>query len=520
MEQEFNNKILTFSELIRQELDSTVNKWESTLKVSPPAKRIKNLKTFSQEIDSLLEALKQSPLLESIKMGAYYRELLELTSSYAIGKEEVQEFTEIARWFKYALRQIVEMMNKEELFDGFSTEVDIFNQQFNGSTDLFASFFFDSTLDMLIEYARKPWLRNKISVGLYGRMCAGKTSVLNSLFNENFPVCLGENTAIPTYLYYGEELDFISLIDAHDNIQKIGTSDISIIDWEKSYHFPFHRLYDYIAKQNSSEILKSFTFVDAPGVLSGQSSNHIAADKSIENTDIIIWVSDINKSFEKDQIDYLLKHVNNKPIYIVLTFTNLMTDEQYSTAKQVYIDKIEEYKLNVKGIIRYNSNEPELFKETFHNHVIIGSIADEDITAFSPEEQLMTGLRYLRNILQANLEHYTSVNTNAISEQERLENKLSTQYNILSNRLNELVSAYNHMCYEYNDSILLSAMLEPINRMSNDIDRLIEAYNETNIADLAIDMTRCIYNSSEAKKKQEKIKDLQEKLEAIIDNIF
>ena len=241
MEQEFNRKIITFSELIKREIDSTLNVWESKIRMSPPAKRIKNIKTFSQEIDDAANALQQGPILESIKMGAYYRKLIELTSSSIIGKEEIQEFTEIARWFKYALRQIVEMMNKEELFDGFPKDVDMFNEQFNGSTDLFASYFFDSTLDMLVEYARKPWLRNKISIGLYGRMSAGKTSVLNTLFNENFPVCLGENTAIPTYLYHGEELDYISLIDAHDNIQRIDISNISIIDWEKSFHFPFHR---------------------------------------------------------------------------------------------------------------------------------------------------------------------------------------------------------------------------------------------------------------------------------------
>lgn len=522
MEKEILSKIQHVSDVIKNSTQSKTDGWRAKidqLTGKPLPIRNKSISSISNEIDSIIEVLQGGNLFDALKMGAYYQRFVDLASSKTEGKDDVKEIQEVAGILKYALRQIVEMMDKEKLFDGFSEDVDIFNKKCDGSTNIFASYFFDRPLDMFVEYARKPWSRNKVAVGLYGRMSAGKTSVLNALFDEKFPVCTGENTAVPTYLYYGNECNYISLVDAQDSIQKIDVSEISIIDWDKSYHFPFHRMYDYIAKQNDSEVLLNFTFVDAPGVFSGTSSNHIAADKSIEKIDIIVWVTDLKDSLGDEEKQYLAKHANGRPVYIVTTFTELMTDEQYQNGKQVIIDRIEEIDINLKGILRYNKNCPETFKENFNNIVITGTIADGEITPTAPEDTLMFGIKYLQKILEANLSHYTEARVTAANKQEEIENAIRNQGNTFSNRINDVLASHNHLCDEYNTSILLSAMLAPINRLTGDLNRMISSYNNMDIVNLAMDL--CLYRikEAEAEQMQVKIQDLQHKLEVIIDKI-
>lgn len=522
MENEILAKIQYVSDEINSARQSATDTWHTKIdKLSgkPLPLRNKSIGSIAKEIDSIIEALQAGPLYDTLKMGAYYKRFINLASSKTEGKEEIKEIQEITGILKYALRQVVEMMDKEKLFDGFSEEFDIFNTKCDGSTNVFASYFFDRPLDMLAEYARKPWAKNKLSVGLYGRMSAGKTSILNTLFDEKFPVCAGENTAVPTYLYYGDECNYISLVDAQDSIQKIGVDEISIIDWDKSYHFPFHRMYDYIAKQNNSNVLLNFTFVDAPGVFSGTSSNHIAADKSIEKIDIIVWVTDLNQSFGDEEKIYLSEHANGKPVYIVTTYTNLMTDEKYQKGKQVIIDRIEETDINLKGILRYDSNCPEKFKENFNNLVITGTIADGEITPIAPEDTLMFGIKYLQKVLEANLSHYTDARVTAVNKQEEIENAIKNQSNSFRNRINDVLGSHSHLCNEYNTSYLLSAMLAPINRLTGDLNRMIDSYNDMDIVNLAMDL--CIYRikESEAEQMQTKIQDLQHKLEVIIEKI-
>lgn len=522
MEKEILSRIQYVSDEIHNATQAHADLWRTKINKltgKPLLVRNKSISSIASEIDSIIEALQAGPLYDTLNMGAYYKRFINLASSQTEGKEKVREIQEVTGILKYALRQVVEMMDKEKLFDGFSEEFDIFNNKCDGSTNIFASYFFDSPLDMFAEYARKPWSKNKLSVGLYGRMSAGKTSVLNTLFDEKFPVCTGENTAVPTYLYYGDECNYISLVDAQDSIQKIDISEISIIDWDKSYHFPFHRMYDYIAKQNNSEVLLNFTFVDAPGVFSGTSSNHIAADKSIEKIDIIVWVTDLNQSFGEEEKKYLSDHANGKPVYIVTTFTNRMTDEQYQKGKQVIIDRIEETDINLKGILRYDSNCPEKFKENFHNIVITGTIADGEITPVAPEDTLMFGITYLQKVLEANLSHYTEARVTAVNKQEEIENAIKNQSNTFRNRVNDVLGSHSHLCNEYNDSYFLSAMLAPINRLTGDLNRMIDSYNDMDIVNLAMDL--CIYRikESEAEQMQTKIQDLQQKLEVIIDKI-
>lgn len=518
MGKEILTKIQYVSDEMKSATQAKADAWQTEIDRKPLSIRDKTIKTISNEIDSIIEAQQAGPLFDTLKMGAYYRRLVNLASSKTEGKDD-DIIEKQAGILKYALRQIVEMMDKEKLFDGFSEDVDIFNGKCNGSTNIFASYFFDRPLDVFVEYARKPWLKNKVLVGLYGRMSAGKTSVLNALFDENFPECIGENTAVPTYLYYGNECDYVSLVDSRDSIQKIDVSEISIIDWDKSYHFPFHRMYDYIAKQNDSEVLLNFTFVDAPGVFSGKSSNHIAADKSIEQSDIIVWVTNLRQSFEEKEVQYLTEHVYGKPVYIVTTWTEEMTDKDYQKNKQVIIDQIEGTNINLKGILRYNSNCPEKFKENFNNIVITGTIADGEITPIAPEDTLMFGIGYLQSILEDNLVHYTDKCVKLVNEQERIAKKIEEQSNTFRNRLNDVTESLKYLCNEYDNSYFLSAMLAPIRRLIGDFARMKDSYDNTNIMELAMEFSLCRIKKSESEQMQNKIQELLDKLRVIIDKI-
>ena len=498
-------------EKVEQKINSLAGK--------PMPVRKRMLNAISNDIESIQEALKTGPLFETLRIGSYYRRLISLASSETENMDEMSNISGGQTIFKFILRQIVERMAKENLFDGFPEDKDIFNNQFAGSTDLFATYFFDKPLSMLAEYTRKPWMKDKISVGLFGHTNAGKTRVLNALFDEKFPVNQGENTAIPTFLYKGDDCDYISLVDSRDGIQRIPASEVSIIDWDKSFHFPFHRMYDYIAKQNQSEVLSKFTFVDAPGVFSGTSSNHIAANQSIETADVVVWVTDIKQSIGNEEVEYLETHAKGKPVYVVSTFTALMTDDEYNRAEQVLIDRMNESNIDFEGIIRFNSDFPNSFKDTFNTCILERILSEGKITPATPEATLLSGIYILKTVLDANMSHYTDRCVQAVNEREKLENKLSEQQRGFVSRINAVIDSQSNLIDEYKDSILLSAMRSPINRMTDDINRMIEYYGNMNIPQLSMQIAQYAIIEAEAEEKKTIIQELQDNLDNIIKSI-
>ena len=122
-------------------------------------------------------------------------------------------------------------------------------------------------------------------------------------------------------------------------------------------------------------------------------------------------------------------------------------------------------------------------------------------------------------MLEANLSHYTDARVTAVNKQEEIENAIKNQSNSFRNRINDVLGSHSHLCNEYNTSYFLSAMLAPINRLTGDLNRMIDSYNDMDIVNLAMDL--CIYRikESEAEQMQTKIQDLQHKLEVIIEKI-
>lgn len=522
MEQEVLNKIEHLSNTIHTTYNTQVEEWKrkcAECASKPLILRKGILQSILNEINNVLESVESGPLFDTIVKGAYYRTFLNLACSSAINKEdEHKRMVETVETLKYNLRHVVEMMDKEKLFDGFSEEdMNIFKTNCNGSSDTFASYFFDNQLDLVIEQERKPWSKGKISIGLFGKTCAGKTKVLNTIFNENFPVCNGENTAIPTYLYYGKNCDIISLVDAQDKIQHISANDISIIDWDRSSKFPFHRMYDYIAKQNNSEILYDFTFVDAPGVFSGTSSNHITADKCIETTDIIVWVSDLRDSITAKEIEYLNSHSNNKPVYIVATWTNKMSDQEYKCAKEILIQRIRDANINLKSVIRFNTNNLDKFRDTFINIVVIGAMGNSKISPARPLSILQNGINYLVNILEANLSHYINLKIDTENIIDDIRNTRSNQALTFSNRLQATISSLVNTLKTQSSSTFANALHAPLLQLGQDIYRMADAYKDLDIVNLTAQESQYIILLSESEDKIRKIQEIQTNLEELFD---
>ena len=90
----------------------------------------------------------------------------------------------------------VEVLEKIEAFQSFKTHISnlieaVFRKDLISDDISFAGFqqqFVETPINRLIEQELKPWLSDKTIIGLVGHFSAGKTSVLNCIFNEHFPV--------------------------------------------------------------------------------------------------------------------------------------------------------------------------------------------------------------------------------------------------------------------------------------------------------------------------------------------
>ena len=183
---------------------------------------------------------------EAIKQLHFYNELTNILNGEVKSKsEDVVNGENVCDSLKKILMDIFEETHK----------LDLFSDDFNFREFLHENI--DYPIERMKEQLDKPWLRDKLTIGLMGHYATGKTTVLNLLFGESFPVNKHENTALPTYLTYGKATEQVTLIDRNNKSQILTKDQCSVLDFQngvKSY--PFARIFNYMVKENQYDILK------------------------------------------------------------------------------------------------------------------------------------------------------------------------------------------------------------------------------------------------------------------------
>ena len=508
------NNIDTIISKVNDAVLATQKEWVSMSLSIPSAKTLDKeiLPQITQSLSSL------STIDTAIMRNHYYGRLLSLTTkeSETINEETAEN---LAIWEAIAnkARSIVESMYKAEMFDGFGDD-DPF-KQLNSSVDNFCNILFDEPSQLICEYLQKPWLEDSINIGLFGKYSSGKTTILNSLYGENFPTNNAENTAVPTYLYHGNNTRHLVLVDVKGRQIKIDENEVSVLDTNLSESFPFYLLYEYIAKQNPN-VPENRTIIDAPGVM-GKNSD-LPVIKALKQCDVVVWLLDIrgglSGGMKESDLEFIKKHVS-KPLFIVLTYTDRLDDKGYCQALSVIADGFKKAEVDVKGFVRYNKYEEDEFRKEF-NKVINMGISQLGIEPQSPYSYVNHGVSYIRHILKSNEEFYTKMKNEANLDVSKYQNSVNEDCEKINNKIDTLINRTEALIDHWrNNWIAGDGFKTKIVSLANGVQYVIDAWKEFDLNNI-VQYAQSSRSEQEAIYKLQLIESLKEDFENSIGKLF
>ena len=290
---------------------------------------------------------------------------------------------------------------KKILMDLFEEthKLDLFADDFN-----FREFLHDNIdypIERMKEQLDKPWLRDKLTIGLMGHYATGKTTVLNLLFEEAFPVNKHENTALPTYLTYGKATEQVTLVDRNNKSQILTKDQCSVLDYQNGVkNYPFSRIFNYMVKENRYEILKKLTIIDTPGLFSTNDEHSASTINSMPSCDAIFYFINITKSATVDDFK-ILQQIDSVPLYLIFSFVDARgtTPSAVDHSIMKIIDEIKQKKdINFKGFLKIGKREEarQHFKQDA-NKVLL-TLANE-YKVYEPEKHVFAVINYLEDFL-------------------------------------------------------------------------------------------------------------------------
>lgn len=280
--------------------------------------------------------MNERELLKLQKQLAFYEQLTALLNGVVKEKgEDIQNNEQYCEALKWKITRMIEEVYK----------LDILNDDFDLGS--FVAQNIDATIERMKVQMDKPWLRDKLTLGLMGHFNSGKTTALNLIFDENFATRNRENTALATYLVYGNNTDKLTVVDKGGKSQVISLKDGELFDYAKGIrNFPFARIFDYLVKESQNKVLSNLTFIDTPG-LSSTNEHSEPTMKAVSSCDAIFWFINLTESVTKEDLNFIKKNLADKPIYVVLSFADDV--ESLDGSKKVVCDIFRKENVDVKA---------------------------------------------------------------------------------------------------------------------------------------------------------------------------
>lgn len=350
----------------------------------------------------------------------------------------------------------------------------------------------DEPLRKYVELESKPWLKDKLTIGFLGHMNSGKTTALNCLFDESFPTSIHECTALATYLSYGGNTSEIKLIDKQGDCQTISTTDSFIFDYNLSGGFPYARFFDYMQKENSSEILKNISVLDTPGLFSGDESHSLPTLNAIPLCDIIFWFVPIDGEVDKGNLKFIKENIGGRKLYFVFTFTDNrgLTNDAVDKAIDVALNYAKSEELNVSGFFKFGRKDST--KENFKSSVfseLKNIAASNDIV--NPIGIIFALLAKTLEIITDNCVSLHDAKSEVEKEKQKSISSLERSTDTFCNAFKALIDSYNNMIDTFNrrcSNALVcggasSAVASHINQCQSKINSLASAYDGIDFKD-------------------------------------
>lgn len=404
---------------------------------------------------------------------------------------KVIEIKEAFSQIQWKVRNIVEKIQKLDLFpDDFSIS-DFLEENIN------------TPIARVIVQQQKPWLDDKLTIGLVGHFSSGKTSVLNSLFGEHFATHGDETTAIPCYLTYGTDVQKYHLVNKDNTVVDISNKEAQILNFATTNDFPFAKMFDYLVKENNSPLLQNISFIDTPGLSSTIKGHADSTNKIIQYCDIILWFVPITAGdLDSPNIDYIKKYVHGKPIFFVFTFAD-DPSKDYEQVKSQVLKTAENNEIEVAGILRYehpHSWMEEAMPDMYQKRLATLRSDFEDLYnqsisqygKYNPMTLIVNTLDLLLNFVVENQQKINELIAKCEKEQNDELNaykknirSLTTSMNAITDRFSSVVDTFNSRCSGATFCWGASdAMCNQLNAIREKFIQMIDYYNEMDASKL------------------------------------
>jgi predicted GTPase len=172
----------------------------------------------------------------------------------------------------------------------------------------------------------KPWLCEKCVISLLGAFSSGKSSIVNSIIGEDLlPVDVTPTTAIPTYISYGPRKVF-KFVDIEGKQREISEDVFKMLSkaTRMADNVLAKLLFSYIrycVMEFPLDGLADISLLDTPGYNSVDVEDIKKAKDVVKESDIILWVMDINDgTLSKDSINFIKEILSENPLpfYVVI----------------------------------------------------------------------------------------------------------------------------------------------------------------------------------------------------------
>lgn len=325
-ENEILNKELEKNSSIIQKLTDKLNKVQKDFE-----EHVKNYNELKSNYEELREEYEKLNIL------------METLSSLFNGKktENINEIEKIEKLGKFLLNEFIPKIDDLNILDNEYMKFSLLHKSFE---------------QWKITQIR-GWSKEKINIALIGKFSSGKSSIVNSLLSiKLLPVETTPTTAVPTFVAHGYD-DKVYYEDNEGNIREIDLNIFKNISYVTLKEFPISYFIRYFVVFNDISSFKEVNILDTPGFSSDKEIDFQRVSESIDLSDIIFYVLDINDGTLTHDAIQVLKNIKNENLYIILNKSDTKPPSERQKIKEHVINILNENQINFIDVIIYSSKK-------------------------------------------------------------------------------------------------------------------------------------------------------------------
>lgn len=232
-----------------------------------------------------------------------------------------------------------------------------------------------------------PALRTKFLVAVAGGFSSGKSSFVTSFMRKEYSQLLAKGiqpvTAIPTYVMPGSELSIYGHTSkgAHVELSRDEYAQLTH-DFIASMGFNVKEIMPHVVIESPMPTLEHMAFIDMPGYdpaasdIADTAADHGIASAALSEADAVIWLValDSNGTLPANDLEFLLQHADDRPLYVVLNKADLRPLSNLEAVVEEIKEHLEDSGIQFEGVCAYSST---LGKELLYDGKSLSDVMQE-----------------------------------------------------------------------------------------------------------------------------------------------